>query len=64
MSEPREAAARKCAQCGKPQEVKFRPFCSKRCADLDLARWLNEDYAIPGGPPSDDSTQTPDRDDN
>ncbi|MEL6296936.1 MAG: DNA gyrase inhibitor YacG [Pseudomonadota bacterium] len=26
---------------------RYRPFCSKRCADLDLARWLNESYAIP-----------------
>jgi endogenous inhibitor of DNA gyrase (YacG/DUF329 family) len=56
MSEPpRELKARICAYCGKPQEEKFRPFCSKRCADLDLAKWLNEDYAIPGGPPSEDS---------
>jgi endogenous inhibitor of DNA gyrase (YacG/DUF329 family) len=37
----------RCAQCGKPQIVKFRPFCSKRCADLDLGKWLNGHYAIP-----------------
>ena len=55
MSEPRPEKARLCAVCGKPQDEKFHPFCSKRCADLDLARWLNEGYAIPGGPPSDDS---------
>ncbi len=40
---------RKCAVCGKPQDAGYRPFCSKRCADIDLGRWLNEDYAIPGG---------------
>jgi hypothetical protein len=40
---------RKCALCGKPQDAGFRPFCSKRCADLDLGKWLNEGYAIPGG---------------
>jgi endogenous inhibitor of DNA gyrase (YacG/DUF329 family) len=38
---------RKCAICGKPQKPEHRPFCSKRCADLDLARWLGDSYAIP-----------------
>ncbi len=33
--------------CGKPALMKYRPFCSKRCADLDLSRWLNGVYAIP-----------------
>lgn len=37
-----------CPICGKPPEPKYRPFCSKRCADVDLARWLRGDYAIPG----------------
>ena len=45
MSQPPDA--RKCAVCGKPQAAQFRPFCSKRCADLDLARWLKGSYAIP-----------------
>ncbi|WP_293868542.1 DNA gyrase inhibitor YacG [uncultured Alsobacter sp.] len=36
-----------CPMCGKPAELKYRPFCSKRCADLDLSRWLNGVYAIP-----------------
>ncbi|MBV6632806.1 MAG: DNA gyrase inhibitor YacG [Alphaproteobacteria bacterium] len=39
----------KCPTCGKPTVHQFRPFCSKRCAQLDLAKWLNEDYAIPVG---------------
>ena len=38
----------RCAVCGKPQEAKFRPFCSKRCAEIDLGRWLKGAYAIPG----------------
>jgi hypothetical protein len=38
-----------CAICGKPVDPKFRPFCSKRCANLDLQRWLTGRYAIPGG---------------
>lgn len=37
----------KCAICGKPQDPKFRPFCSKRCADVDLNRWFSGGYAIP-----------------
>ena len=39
--------ARPCPICGKPQVHAFRPFCSKRCADVDLARWLGGRYAIP-----------------
>jgi endogenous inhibitor of DNA gyrase (YacG/DUF329 family) len=36
-----------CPICGKPSEAAFRPFCSKRCADVDLQRWLVGRYAIP-----------------
>jgi uncharacterized protein len=36
-----------CPICGKPKDQKFRPFCSKRCADVDLSRWLKGSYAIP-----------------
>jgi endogenous inhibitor of DNA gyrase (YacG/DUF329 family) len=39
-------SARPCPICGKPPAQHFRPFCSKRCADLDLAHWLKGDYAI------------------
>ena len=38
----------KCPICKKPSEQEFRPFCSKRCKDVDLARWLRGDYYIPG----------------
>ncbi|WP_455175683.1 DNA gyrase inhibitor YacG [Azospirillum largimobile] len=34
--------------CGRPTEPATRPFCSKRCADIDLSRWLGEGYRIPG----------------
>jgi len=37
----------KCPICGKSQAQKYRPFCSKRCADLDLGQWFNEEYYIP-----------------
>lgn len=42
-----KTAARPCPICGKPAEQRFRPFCSKRCADIDLNRWLKGSYAIP-----------------
>jgi uncharacterized protein len=39
--------ARPCPVCGKPAVFATRPFCSKRCADIDLHRWLGGVYAIP-----------------
>lgn len=36
-----------CPICGKPHLQQFRPFCSKRCADVDLNRWFNGVYAVP-----------------
>jgi uncharacterized protein len=48
MSEPRpDPGAQLCAICGKPQDARFKPFCTKRCADIDLGRWLKGSYAIP-----------------
>ena len=39
-----------CPECKKPVDEKFKPFCSKRCSDLDLGRWSNESYSIKGRP--------------
>jgi len=39
---------RKCAICGKPRHPDYDPFCSRRCADVDLHRWLKGTYVIPG----------------
>ena len=36
-----------CPICGKPTEQRFRPFCSGRCANVDLNRWLTGSYAVP-----------------
>lgn len=36
-----------CPICAKPTDPHYRPFCSRRCADVDLGRWLKESYAIP-----------------
>lgn len=41
------AAARPCPICGKPAVAPFEPFCSSRCRDVDLHRWLSGSYAIP-----------------
>jgi len=52
MSQPLPDA-RKCTVCRKPQSHEFRPFCSKRCADVDLGNWLGERYSVPAIEPPD-----------
>ena len=47
MSSPSLAPEKPCPICGKPAQESTRPFCSKRCADVDLNRWLSAVYAIP-----------------
>jgi endogenous inhibitor of DNA gyrase (YacG/DUF329 family) len=42
------AERKKCPICGKPAAEASRPFCSERCRDVDLNRWLSGSYAIPG----------------
>jgi len=37
-----------CPICGRPRDPAFAPFCSRRCADVDLHRWLKGAYVIPG----------------
>lgn len=44
-----------CPVCGKPSVKARAPFCAGRCADIDLARWLRGDYAIPGPGIADES---------
>ncbi|RYE34526.1 MAG: DNA gyrase inhibitor YacG [Hyphomicrobiales bacterium] len=41
-------AAKPCPICAKPAVARFKPFCSPRCADVDLGRWLKGSYVIPG----------------
>ncbi len=43
--------AKVCPVCGKPRDAKYDPFCSRRCADVDLHRWLKGGYVIPGAAP-------------
>ncbi len=47
----------KCPVCGKPADTKHRPFCSKRCADIDLGRWLKEGYRVPTDETPDDAAE-------
>jgi endogenous inhibitor of DNA gyrase (YacG/DUF329 family) len=42
------AGPKKCPICGKPATEASKPFCSERCRDVDLNRWLSGSYAIPG----------------
>jgi hypothetical protein len=53
---------RKCVICGKPQDERYKPFCSKRCADVDLNRWFSGKYAIPAEEADQDSEARPPRD--
>jgi uncharacterized protein len=46
---PKVPKGMKCPICTAPAEAAFKPFCSSRCADVDLSRWLRGAYAIPGG---------------
>ncbi len=50
-----------CPVCGKPTDAAYRPFCSRRCADVDLGRWLNESYRIPAE--TEDEAEEPARED-
>ncbi|MFQ6018545.1 MAG: DNA gyrase inhibitor YacG [Kiloniellaceae bacterium] len=42
-------SAARCPICGAPTKPEVRPFCSPRCADVDLGRWLRGAYRIPTG---------------
>ena len=44
-----ELAGKRCPICGKAAAPEHRPFCSRRCADIDLARWLGGGYVIAAG---------------
>jgi endogenous inhibitor of DNA gyrase (YacG/DUF329 family) len=48
QAEKTQSAPRRCPICRKPAEQAFRPFCSPRCRDVDLNRWLSGSYVVPG----------------
>ncbi|MEL6170298.1 MAG: DNA gyrase inhibitor YacG [Pseudomonadota bacterium] len=47
-----------CPICKSPSEAAYRPFCSKRCADIDLGRWMIERYRVPTDDLPDDPQDT------
>ncbi|WP_208350408.1 DNA gyrase inhibitor YacG [Pseudaestuariivita rosea] len=47
-----------CPICSKDTNPRYRPFCSRRCADVDLSKWLTGGYAIPGETADPDDTDT------
>jgi endogenous inhibitor of DNA gyrase (YacG/DUF329 family) len=55
----RKTSARTCPVCGKPTDQAFRPFCSKRCADVDLNRWLSGVYVVPVKDEEDEDGERP-----
>ena len=50
---------RPCPICGKPSLQKYHPFCSARCADVDLHRWLGGRYAVPAAEEPDPGDEAP-----
>jgi uncharacterized protein len=46
--------AKPCPICGKPATEASHPFCSERCRDVDLNRWLSGSYVVPGRPEADE----------
>jgi endogenous inhibitor of DNA gyrase (YacG/DUF329 family) len=51
--------AKLCPICRKPAVERFRPFCSRRCADVDLNRWLSDVYAVPAAEQDDPEADQP-----
>ena len=50
-----------CPICGKSAQESYYPFCSKRCADIDLYHWLNGNYFISGNECEDDNKEIPNK---
>jgi endogenous inhibitor of DNA gyrase (YacG/DUF329 family) len=50
---PSSGAEPPCVICAKPQAARYRPFCSKRCAEVDLGRWLTGSYRVETAEPAD-----------
>jgi endogenous inhibitor of DNA gyrase (YacG/DUF329 family) len=55
------AGRRRCPICGKPATAPHQPFCSGRCADIDLGRWLKESYRVPSEERPDDELDADER---
>jgi endogenous inhibitor of DNA gyrase (YacG/DUF329 family) len=63
MLDRTDAPHARCPICGKPTVAEFRPFCTRRCRDVDLHRWLAGVYAVPLREEEDeDGTPKPEQD--
>ena len=49
----------RCPLCGRPAELPTRPFCSRRCADIDLGRWLGGRYVVSREDANDEADDVP-----
>ena len=58
MHNNNDNGAQCCPICRKPTQFDYRPFCSKRCADVDLGRWLTGRYAIASHTDDDEDGET------
>jgi uncharacterized protein len=52
-----KASAKPCPICGKPATEASKPFCSERCRDVDLNRWLSDSYRIPAAKDDDEDAE-------
>lgn len=48
-----------CPICAKDTDEKYRPFCSRRCADVDLGRWISGSYVLPAEAIDDENPEDP-----
>lgn len=55
--------SRPCPICDKPATAASRPFCSPRCADVDLQRWFSGRYAVPGAAQAEEPSAPADEED-
>ncbi len=54
---PQAVTGKPCPICGKSAVEASKPFCSERCRDVDLNRWLSNSYSIPGKPTDDEDAE-------
>jgi endogenous inhibitor of DNA gyrase (YacG/DUF329 family) len=54
---PTKPSGKKCPICGKPATAASQPFCSERCRDVDLNRWLSGSYVIPAASNDDEDAE-------
>ncbi len=56
---PKKRTPRPCPICNKMSVARYHPFCSERCGNIDLHRWLGENYRVPSQEPADFAPEAP-----